>query len=190
MQDILAFRDDAKQRDAENLKNVFDAEHLAALCTILVVAGQQQVLLHWLAAFRFVRGRVEQADNAIGIADRRHLRIGDHHGEVGVPHGERRSPLDAGRAVADDPIERRPQLADHALDAVIRERVLVARLRGGEQEERVNSLVANERLRKPTSKSTTTTRSPARAKAAPRAAVDVVLPTPPFPDVTTTTWAI
>src|SRR5271155_4731402 len=46
------------------------------------------------------------------------------------------------------------------------------------------------RLRKPTSKSTTTTFSPICASAAPRAAVDVVLPTPPLPDVTTTTLAI
>src|ERR1700676_347072 len=46
------------------------------------------------------------------------------------------------------------------------------------------------RLRSPTSKSTTTTLFPARAKAAPSAAVDVVLPTPPLPDVTTITLAI
>src|SRR6266540_5126090 len=46
------------------------------------------------------------------------------------------------------------------------------------------------RLRRPTSKSTTTTFCPASASAAPRAAVDVVFPTPPFPDVTTRTLAI
>src|SRR4051812_19775402 len=43
------------------------------------------------------------------------------------------------------------------------------------------------RLRKPTSKSTTTTFCPACASAAPSAAVEVVLPTPPLPDVTTKT---
>src|SRR5260363_243149 len=46
------------------------------------------------------------------------------------------------------------------------------------------------RLRRPTSKSTTTTFSPACASAAPMAAVVVVLPTPPLPDVTTSTFAI
>src|SRR5262245_54973151 len=46
------------------------------------------------------------------------------------------------------------------------------------------------RLRRPTSKSTTTTLSPPCASAAPRAAVDVVLPTPPLPEVTTRTLAI
>src|ERR1700722_8666256 len=46
------------------------------------------------------------------------------------------------------------------------------------------------RLRKPTSKSTTTTFSPICASAAPSAAVVVVLPTPPLPDVTTRTLAI
>src|SRR6185437_3617389 len=46
------------------------------------------------------------------------------------------------------------------------------------------------RLRRPTSKSTTTTFSPLRASVAPSAAVEVVLPTPPLPDVTTMTLAI
>ena len=46
------------------------------------------------------------------------------------------------------------------------------------------------RLRRPTSKSTTTTFSPFCARAAPSAAEDVVLPTPPLPDVTTITLPI
>src|SRR6476660_1165145 len=46
------------------------------------------------------------------------------------------------------------------------------------------------RFRSPTSKSTTATFCPVCASAAPRAAVDVVLPTPPLPDVTTRTLAI
>src|SRR6201992_4323437 len=46
------------------------------------------------------------------------------------------------------------------------------------------------RLRRPMSKSTTTTFLPFCASAAPIAAVDVVLPTPPLPDVTTSTLAI
>src|SRR3954464_1617508 len=46
------------------------------------------------------------------------------------------------------------------------------------------------RLRRPTSKSTTTTFLPIFASAAPSAAVDVVLPTPPLPDVTTRTLAM
>src|SRR5215218_8102231 len=50
--------------------------------------------------------------------------------------------------------------------------------------------ITRSRLRRPTSKSTTTTLSPPCANAAPRAAVVVVLPTPPLPDVTTSTFAI
>src|SRR5258708_40245942 len=46
------------------------------------------------------------------------------------------------------------------------------------------------RLRRPTSKSMTTTFSPSCARAAPSAAVEVVFPTPPLPDVTTRTLAI
>src|ERR1700741_4778762 len=50
--------------------------------------------------------------------------------------------------------------------------------------------ITRSRLRRPTSKSTTTTLCPACASAAPIAAVVVVLPTPPLPDVTTSTFAI
>src|SRR5688572_24651993 len=50
--------------------------------------------------------------------------------------------------------------------------------------------ITRSRLRRPTSKSTTTTFCPLWASAAPRAAVEVVLPTPPLPDVTTMTFAI
>src|SRR3974377_800639 len=46
------------------------------------------------------------------------------------------------------------------------------------------------RLRRPTMKSLTTTFCPICASVAPRAAVEVVLPTPPLPDVTTRTLAI
>src|SRR6516165_7768636 len=45
--------------------------------------------------------------------------------------------------------------------------------------------ITRSRLRNPTSKSMTTTFSPRWASAAPSAAVDVVLPTPPLPDVMT-----
>src|SRR4029079_6660517 len=50
--------------------------------------------------------------------------------------------------------------------------------------------ITRSRLRRPTSKSMTTTFSPPCASAAPRAAEDVVLPTPPLPEVTTKTLAI
>src|SRR3954470_7916509 len=50
--------------------------------------------------------------------------------------------------------------------------------------------ITRSRLRRPTSKSTTTTFCPLCASAAPSAAVEVVFPTPPLPDVTTRTLAI
>src|SRR5438132_3562525 len=50
--------------------------------------------------------------------------------------------------------------------------------------------ITRSRLRKPTSKSTTTTFCPLWASAAPSAAVEVVFPTPPLPEVTTSTLAI
>src|SRR5437763_6944480 len=50
--------------------------------------------------------------------------------------------------------------------------------------------ITRSRLRRPTSKSTTTTFCPLWASAAPSAAVEVVFPTPPLPEVTTSTLAI
>src|SRR6266571_2154991 len=50
--------------------------------------------------------------------------------------------------------------------------------------------ITRSRLRSPTSKSTTTTFCPLCASAAPSAAVEVVFPTPPLPEVTTSTLAI
>src|SRR2546429_3190377 len=50
--------------------------------------------------------------------------------------------------------------------------------------------ITRSRLRRPTSKSTTTTFCPLCASAAPSAAVEVVFPTPPLPEVTTSTLAI
>ena len=57
-----------------------------------------------------------------------------------------RAALDASRAVADHPVEPLAQFIDDALHAFFGQRVLVARLRGGEQVERVDALVANQRL--------------------------------------------
>src|SRR5437763_157077 len=54
--------------------------------------------------------------------------------------------LDAGGAVADHPVEPLAQLGDAAPHPLLRQRVLVARLRGGEQVERVDPLVADQRL--------------------------------------------
>ena len=82
------------------------------------------------------------------IADRRHLRIGDDDGGVGESHGERGATLDTGWAIADDPVEFCAQFPDHARHAVFGERILVPRLRGRKQRQRVDPLVADQRLRK------------------------------------------
>ena len=64
------------------------------------------------------------------VAHRGHLGVGDDDGDLGVTHGERRAALDAGRAVADHPVELLLELGHHPGDALLGERVLVARLRG------------------------------------------------------------
>ena len=56
--------------------------------------------------------------------------------------------LDAGRAVADDPVELPAQLGDHPRDAVFGQGILVAGLRGGQQAQGLDPLVADQRLGK------------------------------------------
>ncbi len=63
-----------------------------------------------------------------------------------MAHGKSRAALDTGRAVADDPVELVLELADDAADADGVEGVLVPRLRGGQKEERLEPLVADQGL--------------------------------------------
>ncbi len=90
---------------------------------------------------------VEKTDDAVGVAHRGHFRIGDHDRLVGVPHRQKRASLDACRAVAEHVVERLAQFADHPLHALRGQRVLVARLRGREQVQRLDALVPDQRLR-------------------------------------------
>ena len=103
----------------------------AARCAI--VARDQDVLLDALALLGLLGLGIEQPDDAIGIAHRRHFRIGHDDGGVGEAHGERGAALDAGRAVADHPVEFAAQLLDDAGDALLGQRILVAGLRGRQQ---------------------------------------------------------
>ncbi len=64
-----------------------------------------------------------------------------------MAHGQRRTTFNAGRAVADHPVEMFLQLVDHPFDTFRRQIVLVARLRGRQQEQRLEAFVADQRLR-------------------------------------------
>ena len=62
-------------------------------------------------------------------------------------HRHQRAGLDAGGRVADDVVEAHlAELLQHALDAILVERVLVARLRGGQDIQLLALLVLDERL--------------------------------------------
>ena len=66
-----------------------------------------------------------------------------------MTHGERRAALDAGRTVADDPVEfARAARAITLRDALFGQGVLVAGLRGRQQRQSFEPLVADQRLRK------------------------------------------
>ena len=105
------------------------------------------MLVYALAAFGPRGLGIEKADDAVGVADGRDFRIGHHDRLVGEAHREQRAALDARRTVAKHPIEAVPQLADDSLDALVSESVLVAGLRGRKQVQRVDPLVADQRLR-------------------------------------------
>ncbi|MNT02143.1 hypothetical protein D3C72_1366310 [compost metagenome] len=105
------------------------------------------MLLHALAAFGLQRLGIEQADDAVAIAHRGDFRIGDNDGHVCMAHGQRRTAFDTGRAVADHPVEMFLQLVDDPFDAFRRQIVLVTRLRGRQEEQRLEALVADQRLR-------------------------------------------
>ena len=82
------------------------------------------------------------------FSHRGHFRVRDHDRLVRMPHRQKRASLDACRAVAKHVVESLAQLADHPLDALGGQRVLVARLRGREQVQSVDALIADQRLRK------------------------------------------
>jgi hypothetical protein len=65
-----------------------------------------------------------------------HLRVARDHSGIGESHRQRCAALDAGRAVADHSIEFTAQLLDHAGDALLGQRILVAGLRGRQEPQR------------------------------------------------------
>jgi len=60
-----------------------------------------------------------------------------------MAHGQRRAALDAGGAIADDPVEGALKGGDDLLDTFRRQVVLVAGLGGRQQIERFQALVAD-----------------------------------------------
>ena len=99
-----------------------------------------------LVALGAARSRGEDADDAVAVAHRGDFGVGHDDRAVGEIERGERAVLDAGRAVADDVVELLLQLLHHPLDALALQRVLVARLRGREDEEVVVPLVLDQRL--------------------------------------------
>ena len=100
-----------------------------------------------LAAFGAQGLGIEEADDPVGVAHRGHFRVRDHDRLVGMPHRQERASLDACWTVAKHVVESLAQFADDPLDALGGQRVLVARLRGRQQVQRVDALIADQRLR-------------------------------------------
>ncbi|OGA74515.1 MAG: septum site-determining protein MinC [Betaproteobacteria bacterium RIFCSPLOWO2_12_FULL_66_14] len=97
----------------------------------------QQVLLDRLGTVDGAPGLAgEDAEDPVRIAHRGHLGVGDDERFVGEMHRHQRARFDAGRRIADDVLEiHGRKVAQHLLHALLLQRILVARLRGGEHEE-------------------------------------------------------
>jgi hypothetical protein len=106
------------------------------------------VFFDLIASLSLYRLGVEDADNAVGIAHRRHFGVCHNDGFVRKAHGKRGTALDASWAVAEDPIKHLFERADHAQNTLLGKSILVAGLRGGKEREFVEPLVADKRLRK------------------------------------------
>ena len=92
-----------------------------ALC---VVARDQDVFFDAPPLLGLLGLGIEKSHDAIGIANRRHFRVGHDHSGIGVSHRQRCAALDASRAVADHPVEFIAQLLDGARDALFGQRIL------------------------------------------------------------------
>src|SRR5574343_553098 len=81
LQHFFRFRDDAEDLDAQDFLDVLVRQHLAGFDAGRVVAGDQQVFLDRLAAFDGAPGLgLQDAEDAVGVAYRRHFRVGDDEG--------------------------------------------------------------------------------------------------------------
>jgi hypothetical protein len=106
------------------------------------------MLLDGLAAFDGALGLAAQhAQDAVGVAHAGHLGVGHQQRLVGKVHGHERAAFNAGGRVADDVFKAHAgQVGQDLLDAFLRQRVLVARLAGGQHEQVVALFVLDERL--------------------------------------------
>ena len=104
---------------------------------------------HHLGDHRGDHRREDDADAGLeaGAGGGEDVRIGHDHRHVGVAHGKCRTALDPGGTVADDPVEILLQLCNDPLDTFGGQVVLVASLRGRQQEQGFEALVADQRLR-------------------------------------------
>jgi hypothetical protein len=160
---------------------------------------------------------LQDAEDAVGVAHRGDLGVGHDDGFVGEGQGHHGTPFDAGRGVADDVVEAHVlELLEHLLDAFFGQRVLVARLGGRQDEEVLAVLVLDQGLvqvgftvhhiDQVVHHATFAAHDEvevaqahvevddggleaAQGQTGGNAALVVVLPTPPLPDVTTMTRA-
>src|SRR5690606_30288876 len=137
VQHRFGFWDDPDQRHAQQLLHVLVRQHLAVIDALGRIARDQQVLLDRLAAFSGALGlALQDAEDAVRVAHRRDLGVGGDDGFVGEGQRHHGAALDTGGGVAHHVVEGHVlEIGQHLLDAFLGQRILVARLRGGEDEE-------------------------------------------------------
>ena len=131
VQHLLAFRNVAEKRRREDVDDIIDLSISQRAARFGIVMCDENVCLDALALLSPLGLGIEKADDAIGIAHGGYFRINNDRGRIGKPHGERCTTLDAGRTVADHPIEPLPHLVDDTGNAAFGQSILASGLRVG-----------------------------------------------------------
>jgi hypothetical protein len=90
---------------------------------------------------------LQDAEDAVGVTHRGDFGVGHDDGFVGEGQGHHGAALDAGGGIAQDVVEAQVfEILQHLFDAFFGQRILVAGLRGGKDEEVVAVLVLDQGL--------------------------------------------
>ena len=137
--DVLVVRDDAEERNRQDLEDVFLVHHVALAHHLASVAIDDEVRLRQL-------GGLDHSDDAVRVADGAHLWCGDDDCAVCTSDGVLEALLDACWAVHQDVVKLVLELGHKVTHLLRCDGVLVSGLCRGEQVQPLYALVADECL--------------------------------------------
>src|SRR5262249_4782313 len=120
-------RNDAEQRDRQDLLDVVDRQHLTLLDPLQRIAREQQMHVDGLEIVRGPpRFRGQNPEDTVAVANRGDFGVGDDDRAIGEIERSNCAVLDARWTVAHYVIEILLQFLKHPLDAVAFQRLFVA----------------------------------------------------------------